>query len=57
MVNINQNTFDQIARYNTILKSDYLMLTNGLNHFFCKMDFEKEKYYFLTDIPVYNSNK
>ena len=56
-VNINQNTFDQIARYNTVLKSDYLMLTNGLNHFFCKMDFEKQKYYFLTDLPVFNSNK
>ena len=54
---ISQNTFDQIARYNTVLKSDYLMLTNGLNHFFCKMDFEKQKYYFLTDLPVYNSNK
>ena len=56
-VKITQKTFDQIARYNLVLKSDYLMLTNGLNHFFCKMDFEKRKYLFLPDLPNYNSSK
>ncbi|MEK9517037.1 MAG: type I restriction enzyme HsdR N-terminal domain-containing protein [Flavobacteriaceae bacterium] len=56
-VKITQKTFDQIAQYNLVLKSDYLMLTNGLNHFFCKMDFEKRKYLFLPDLPNYNSSK
>ena len=56
-VKITQKTFDQIARYNLVLKSDYLMLTNGLNHFFCKMDFEKREYLFLPDLPNYNSSK
>lgn len=56
-VKITQETFDQIARYNLVLKSDYLMLTNGLNHFFCKMDFEKREYLFLPDLPNYNSSK
>ncbi len=56
-VDITQKTFDQIARYNSVLKSDYLMLTNGLNHFFCKMDFQKGVYIFLPDLPVYISNK
>ena len=56
-VKITQKTFDQIARYNLVLKSDYLMLTNGSNHFFCKMDFEKRKYLFLPDLPNYNSSK
>lgn len=56
-VKITQKTFDQIARYNLVLKSDYLMLTNGLNHFFCKMDFKKRKYLFLPDLPNYNSSK
>jgi hypothetical protein len=51
---INQTVFDQIARYNLILKADYLMVTNGLNHYFCQMDFEKESYLFLNDIPNYN---
>jgi hypothetical protein len=51
---INQNTFDQIARYNLTLNADYLMVTNGLNHYYCKMDFEAKRYEFLKDIPEYN---
>jgi hypothetical protein len=41
---IAQATFDQIARYNMTLNADYLMVTNGMNHYFCQMDFENEKY-------------
>jgi hypothetical protein len=52
-VKLTQSTFDQIARYNMTLKADYLMVTNGLNHYFCKMDYEKEKYDFLTELPEY----
>lgn len=50
-VSISQNTFDQIARYNMILDANYLMVTNGLNHYFCQMDFEKEQYQFLRELP------
>lgn len=50
---INQSTFDQIAQYNLELKADYLMVTNGINHYYCQMDFEKECYHFLKDIPNY----
>ena len=50
-VAISQNTFDQIARYNLKLKAEYLMVTNGLNHYFCQMDFENEKYVFLKELP------
>lgn len=53
-ININQNTFDQIARYNLELKATYLMVTNGLNHYYCQMDFENERYNFLKDIPNYS---
>jgi hypothetical protein len=35
-------TFDQIARYNMTLNADYLMVTNGMNHYFCQMDFKNE---------------
>ena len=48
---VTQDTFDQIARYNLKLKAKYLMITNGLNHYFCEMDFENEKYVFLSDLP------
>lgn len=54
-VPITQNTFDQIARYNLVLKTKYLMVTNGLNHYFCQMDFENEKYVFLKELPEYSN--
>ncbi|MEY8847679.1 type I restriction enzyme HsdR N-terminal domain-containing protein [Psychroserpens sp. XS_ASV72] len=50
-ITINQSTFDQIARYNLALDATYLMVTNGINHYYCKMDFENECYEFLKDIP------
>ena len=53
-IKITQETFDQIARYNLKLKANYLIVTNGLEHFFCKMDFENKTYIFLKDIPDYN---
>ena len=52
-VSINQNTFDQIAQYNRVLNANYLMVTNGLNHYYCQMDFENKRYDFLIDIPIY----
>jgi hypothetical protein len=53
-IKISQDTFDQIARYNLTLKADYLMVTNGVNHYFCQMDFENEKYLFLKELPDFN---
>ena len=52
-VAITQQTFDQIARYNLALEAKYLMVTNGLEHFYCQMDFENERYIFLKEIPNY----
>lgn len=52
-IKINQITFDQIARYNLTLRAKYLMITNGLNHYFCEMDFENEKYIFLESLPEF----
>lgn len=52
-INIDQTVFDQIARYNLELNATYLMVTNGINHYFCQMDFENERYVFLRDIPEY----
>jgi hypothetical protein len=53
-ININQDTFDQIACYNLELNATYLMVTNGLNHYYCQMDFENKRFQFLEDIPAYS---
>lgn len=53
-ISINQETFDQIARYNLSLNANYLMVTNGLNHYYCQMDMKAEQYNFLRDIPNYS---
>ncbi|HYD91169.1 MAG TPA: type I restriction enzyme HsdR N-terminal domain-containing protein [Flavobacterium sp.] len=52
-VQISQQVFDQIARYNMSLNAVHMMVTNGLNHYFCQMDHEQEKYLFLPDLPEY----
>ena len=52
-VALQQKTFDQISAYNLLLKVDYLVVSNGLQHFCCKMDYEHQKYVFLQDIPDY----
>ncbi|WP_333601293.1 type I restriction enzyme HsdR N-terminal domain-containing protein [Flavobacterium sp.] len=54
-VKITQDTFDQIARYNLKLNAQYLMVTNGLNHYFCQMNFEKEAYVFLKELPNFSN--
>ena len=56
-VKISQATFDQIARYNMTMKSTYLMVSNGLNHYFCEINVEQSNYNFLTDIPEFNLNQ
>jgi type I site-specific restriction endonuclease len=52
-VKITQETFDQIARYNMALKAPYLVVTNGLTHFCCYIDIEKQTYSFVEEIPEY----
>ena len=52
-VKISQTVFDQIARYNMTMQSEILMVTNGLNHYFCQMDYQNEKYRFLAKLPEY----
>lgn len=54
-IRITQETFDQIARYNLQLRATYLMVTNGLEHYYCTIDYEGGKYHFLKEIPSYTS--
>lgn len=53
-VEITQNVFDQITRYNMVLRADYLIVSNGLQHYCCKLDYQTNSYVFLKDIPSYN---
>ena len=52
-VSITQKVFDQISVYNMLLKVDYLVVSNGINHYVCKMNYENQKYFFLREIPEY----
>ncbi|MDO5608449.1 MAG: type I restriction enzyme HsdR N-terminal domain-containing protein [Capnocytophaga sp.] len=53
-VPITQRVFDQIARYNLTLQARNLMVTNGLEHYFCQMDYLENRYIFLRDLPKYH---
>ena len=55
-VNINQKVFDQVARYNITHKIAILAVTNGLQHYYCTIDFEKQGYQFIENLPGYNGN-
>ena len=52
-VEITQDAFNQIAKYNYKLRVKYLVVTNGLKHFCCDMDYENNKITFLEEIPEY----
>ena len=52
-INITQKVFDQIVRYNMVLHARYLMVSNGLEHYCCQIDYEAGSYRFLEDIPRY----
>ncbi|MBR4922197.1 MAG: type I restriction enzyme HsdR N-terminal domain-containing protein [Bacteroidaceae bacterium] len=52
-IEITQAVFDQITRYNMVLKVEYLIVSNGIRHYCCKIDYNTMKYTFLPDIPAY----
>ena len=52
-VKITQDTFNQIAKYNSQLKVKYLVVTNGMKHYCCKMEYNTNEIKFLEEIPTY----
>jgi hypothetical protein len=52
-VKITQETFEQVARYNSIFKVPYLIVSNGLEHFCAKIDFTQNSFEFLKEVPNY----
>lgn len=52
-VNLSQDTFDQIARYNLTMKAPYLLVTNGMNSFCCNINHDQAEYYFCDKLPEF----
>jgi len=52
-IGITQRVFDQITVYNMLLHVDYLVVSNGLQHYCCRMDYNRHCYEFLREIPDY----
>lgn len=52
-VAIKQETFDQIARYNMSLNVPWLVVSNGMQHFCCRIDKENKTFRFVKEIPEY----
>ncbi|HEY0670516.1 MAG TPA: type I restriction enzyme HsdR N-terminal domain-containing protein [Sphingobacteriaceae bacterium] len=53
-VKITQKVFDQIARYNFVHRTECLIVSNGLEHYCCQIDFEQKTYRFIPEIPDFN---
>ena len=52
-VKISQATFEQIARYNMVYRVPLLLVSNGLQHFYCRIHFDEDRFEFLSDLPEY----
>ena len=52
-VQIDQDVFDQVARYNMVHKVKLIAVTNGLQHYYCRVNFDKSSYSFLGELPAY----
>lgn len=54
-IKITQKVFDQITAYNFLMKVEYLVVSNGIQHICCKMDYTNHTYSFLEEIPNYSN--
>ena len=53
-IKIGQETFEQVSVYNIRFKVEFLIITNGLKHFCCRVDFETQQVHFMDEIPGYD---
>lgn len=54
-VELTQKVFNQICRYNMVLEVNWLVVSNGLRHYCCRLDKQKGEYVFLQDIPTFDN--
>jgi hypothetical protein len=52
-ISINQKVFDQVARYNMVHKVSLVAVSNGLQHYYCRINFEEQNYKFIEELPAY----
>lgn len=55
VIAISQKVFDQVARYNMVHKVKLLAVSNGLQHYYCRIDFNTQGYNFIEELPDYNN--
>lgn len=53
-VPVDEKVFDQVVRYNMALQVRFMVLTNGINHFCCHIDYQNRSYRFLPEIPLFD---
>ena len=53
-VSVSQEVLDQAVRYNLTLKVGFLMLTNGLQHIYCRINPDKGTVSLISDLPDYH---
>ncbi|MCB9360994.1 MAG: type I restriction enzyme HsdR N-terminal domain-containing protein [Flavobacteriales bacterium] len=53
-IKVTESTFEQISRYNVVFKVPYLVVSNGLNHYCCKINFTDNSFEFIKEIPDYS---
>ena len=56
-VKITQETFDQVARYNFVHRVQWLLVSNGMQHYCCEINFSDQSCCFWPDIPEFGANK
>lgn len=54
MIAITQDVFDQIVRYNMVLRARYLVVSNGMRHYCCRIDYDGDTYHFIPTVPTYH---
>lgn len=52
-IELSQAVFDQVMRYNMVLRVKYIILSNGIKHICSRIDYENNRYIFLPEIPQY----
>lgn len=50
-VKISQAAFDQVVRYNMSLKVERVVVSNGLQHYVCEINYDTSEYRFLQEVP------
>ena len=53
-IKISEDAFAQAAMYNMEMQVDYLIITNGMTHYCCKVNYQKERLDYLKEIPMFN---